>query len=342
MKDGEQNKKRTATLADIASLTGVSAGTVSRILSGNAGKIRISQATCERVLEAANSLGYQRNFLASALREKSSNVIGLIIRDIDDPLLRMLAKEIQTAAHNIGLDVLIGNADYSSSYATRQLEFMLNGLFDGLILLGNLPNDEEIKKRLQTSGKPCVAIACSDSLLLPSIGVDNSRGATLALDHLLSKGHKDIAFIGDSTMAGVDVRFNIWQEYISKGKINHHDNWNIEMSNERLSNSKPLADLIRSSYKPTAFFCASDVIALNVINILSCCNYSIPDDFSIVSFDNIPESHLSKPKLTTVSQPVKLMAEKAIKLVEEKNFKSGVYLFEPELMARETTKIIKK
>src|SRR5256886_9610228 len=160
MREGQYMDSRSAvTLADIAESAQVSVGTVSRVLNGRKGSIKISQATTSRVMEAAHRLGYQPNPFATALRTQRKGVLGAIIRDMGDPFLSELARALQQAAHEQGFELLLGHADYDSQTAQRQMTFMLNHWFDGLFLLGNLPDDATLLAMVKQGRTPCVAVA---------------------------------------------------------------------------------------------------------------------------------------------------------------------------------------
>ncbi len=169
------------TLADIAEAARVSVGTVSRVLNRREGSIKISQATTARVLEAAQRLGYQPNPFAAALRTQHTGVLGAIPRDMGDPFLSQLARALQHVAQQQGFELLQGHADYDQETAQRQLTLMLNHWFDGLFLLGNLPDDTALLAMVQRSRTPCVAVACGTEPSVPLVAVDEERGAGVSL-----------------------------------------------------------------------------------------------------------------------------------------------------------------
>src|SRR6266568_4128550 len=194
------------TLVDIAETAHVSVGTVSRVLNGREGSIKISQATKTRVLQAAQRLGYQPNPFAAALRTQRTGVLGAIIRDIGDPFLSELARTLQQAAHEQGFELLLGHTDYDPQTAQRQMTFMLNHWFDGLFLLGNIPGDMTLLSMIQQSRTPCVALASCSETSVALVALDEVRGASLSLDYLFQSGHRRIAFVGNIEHAGVSER----------------------------------------------------------------------------------------------------------------------------------------
>ena len=134
--DKNNQKAKNVTIADVAKAAGVSLGTVSRVINSKDGVIKVSERTTQKVLDAAKELGYQPNPFAAALRSQKSGVIGVIVRDINDPFLRQIIRDVQDEAHKKGIELLIGHAEYELKTAERQLSFMVNHWFDGLVLLG--------------------------------------------------------------------------------------------------------------------------------------------------------------------------------------------------------------
>jgi LacI family transcriptional regulator, repressor for deo operon, udp, cdd, tsx, nupC, and nupG len=330
------------TLADIAEAAHVSVGTVSRVLNRREGSIKISQATMTRVLEAAQRLGYQPNPFATALRTQRTGVLGAIIRDIGDPFLSLLARALQLAAQEQGYELLLGHADYDSHTAQRQLTFMLNHWFDGLFLLGNLPGDTTLLAQVQQSRTPCIAVASGSETSVPLVALDEIHGTFLGLDYLFHLGHRRLAFVGMVEHAGVSERLTTFRQYVHERKLAWHDTYEQCYTHMHSDTTGCLRQLLSLSSPPTAIFCASDVLALRTISVAWQLGFHLPDQLSIIGFDDIEQAAESVPALTTIRQPVHLMAQEAVSMLRElidgspNDARKYRRIVQPELIVRDS------
>jgi LacI family transcriptional regulator len=309
------NVRPPVTLADIAREAQVSVGTVSRVLNGREGTIKISQATASRVLDAAQRLGYQPNPFATALRTQRTGVLGAILRDIGDPFLSELTRVLQQEAHKQGFELLIGHADYNQETAQRQVAFMLNHWFDGLFLLGNIPGDAALLAMLQQSRTPCVAVASGSQLPVPLVTVDEVQGTLLSLEHLFHLGHRRIAFVGYMEHAGVSERLATFRQFVQEKSLVWHDEYELRCLRTPGDVASRLHQLLSLPSPPTAIFCASDVLALRAVSIAWQHGFHLPDQLSIIGFDDIEQVAESAPALTTIRQPIPLMAQEAVSML---------------------------
>ncbi len=302
------------TLADIAEVAQVSISTVSRILKHRDGSIKISQATQERVLEVAKQLGYEPNPFASALRTQRTGVLGVIIRDIGDPFLSLLVRMLQREVRKAGFEVLIGHAEYDYETAQSQAQLMVSHWFDGLFLLGNVPGDHSLLQTLELRRTPFVALACGAQLAAPFVTVDDKQGMALALDYLYHLGHRRIAFLGDIVHAGVRDRLSYFTQFMQERAI-----WNEAyvhtQSSSRSAAATYVHHLLNLAEPPTALFCASDILALGAFASAWQHGQRVPQDLSIIGFDDIEEAAELYPPLTTIRQPVEIMAREGFSLL---------------------------
>ncbi len=305
------------TLTDIAEATHVSVGTVSRVLNGRQGGIKISQATTSRIMEAAQRLGYQPNPFATALRTQRTGVLGAILRDLGDPFLSGLARALQQAAHEQGFELLLGHADYDAQTAQRQLTLMLNHWFDGLLLLGNIPGDATLLAQVQQSRTPCVAVASGSETSVPLVALDEERGTSLGLEYLFHLGHRRLAFVGMVEHAGVSERLATFRQFVHDRGLEWHDAYEQCCTRTLGDATARLRQLLSQSVPPTAIFCASDVLALRAMSVAWQLGFHLPDQLSIIGFDDIEQAAEGVPALTTIRQPVPVMAQEAISLLNE-------------------------
>jgi LacI family repressor for deo operon, udp, cdd, tsx, nupC, and nupG len=311
------DSRSAVTLADIAESAQVSVGTVSRVLNGRKGNIKISQATTSRVMEAAHRLGYQPNPFATALRTRRTGVLGAILRDMGDPFLSELARALQQAAHEQGFELLLGHADYDAQTAQRQLTLMLNHWFDGLLLLGNIPGDAHLLAMLQQSQTPWVAVASGLEASVPLVALDEVRGASLSMEYLFHLGHRRLAFVGTMEHAGVGERLATFRQFVHDRGLEWHDVYEQCCARTHGDATVCLRQLLSLPSPPTAIFCASDVLALRAMSVAWQLGFHLPDQLSIIGFDDIEQAAESVPSLTTIRQPVALMAQQAVSMLRE-------------------------
>lgn len=316
-------------------------GTVSRVLNGRAGEIRISEPTRLRVVEAAERLGYRADPFAAAMRTGRTGVIGAVIRDIGDPFLSLLVRELQRAAHGAGLELLLGHAAEDPKTAGRQLRFMLDQWFDGLVLLGNLPEDSAVVEELIGGGVPFVAVARGPEAGIPSVNVDEAVGARLALDHLRALGHERVAFIGNLEHAGVQERLAAYKRYVKEHSLSQEEGYVRACPSRRSAAVAITTNLMDSTRLPTALFCASDLLAFGAVGGVWRTGLRVPEDVSIIGFDDVEEAANSFPPLTTVRQPAAEMADRAVDLLaglmDDPSGERSMLVARPELVVRGST-----
>jgi len=326
---GKINNKK-VTITDVAKAANVSIATVSRIINDRDGNIKISEQTKCIVHEKIKELNYQQNVLASALRARRSGLIGAVIRDISDPFLLKIVKYFQTSAKKRGLEILLGNANYSDETTERQLSLMINHLFDGLIIF-TVTGDKFIENLKQSGIRYVTVTGGYDSLHKPRVLTNDTEGVYLALTHLVQLGHREIGFIG-SPEEGVRKRFEYFQQFFIEKNLTLNTDF-VEMNGNSITSISNYVDkLLKYKIRPSAIFCATDSIAIRVINVSHHNGLQIPRDFSIVGFDDIDEANEFLPLLTTIQQPYEELAERGLDLLLQLIEEPSSELFESEFV----------
>ncbi len=303
------------TIAEVAKEAGVSPGTVSRVLNPRLDQnVKISEATRQQVMTAVKRLGYQTNPFASALRTQRTGVIGAIIRDINDPFLSLMARELQRIAHAQGVELLMGHAEYDLETVRRQLKFMRNW-FDGLLIIGDMPGDQAVFEDLRESGTPYVAVACGTKAVTPFVNIDEERGTRLGLDYLFALGHRRIAFIGNTNHAGIRERWAAFQQFVEEKSLTWVDGYLQSCPYTRIASIGAVQRLLSLPMPPTAILCTSDLQALGAVSGAWQIGWRVPEAVSIMGFDDIEEASDTFPALTTIRQPVGDMAQQAMSLL---------------------------
>jgi len=329
--------QKLATIEDVAAIAGVSIATVSRAINE---PTKVADETRRRVTEAIAKTGYTTNAMARSLRMRRSNMILILAPDVGDPNFSNILVGLETEASKRGYGVLIGNTQNDAARETDYLRFISSNQADGLILFtGHLPygfGSEGGESRLP----PMVAVnePVSDSDV-PFVGVDNFEGSRVATEHLISQGHKRIAFIGHSTSKAVNIlREKGYRAALAGHGIAVDPRMILDGDGTTESGRQAAEQMFVRDVLPTAFLCVNDATALGVVISLNARHYDLPREFSVMGFDDISFASFVSPSLTTMKQPRLKIGEEAMDLLllllEGKEPKRREVLLRAELIVR--------
>jgi len=305
-------QKRLATIEDVAAIAGVSIATVSRAVNEPA---KVADTTRRKVNEAIAVTGYTTNAMARSLRMKRSNTILILAPDVGDPNFSNILVGLETEASKRGYGVLIGNTQNDPTRETDYLRFISSNQANGLILLtGHLPFGYDANN---TRMPPMVAVNEPVSgNFVPFVGVDNFEGARIAAEHLISQGHRRVAFIGHSTSRMVnDLRERGYRAALSDAGIGIDPMLILDGDGTTESGRQAAEHMFVRDVLPTAFFCVNDATALGVIIALNARGYDLPRQFSVMGFDDISYASFVTPALTTMKQPRGKIGEAAMNML---------------------------
>lgn len=297
------------TMSDVARLAGVSTATVSRVVNGRYG---VSASTIAQVRSAIEHLGYESSLVATSLRRSRTNVLGLVSHSFQSYTAEVL-KGVMEALTQSGFDLIIyANSDlygtYSEGWERRHLARLSGTLTDGCIVI--TPSGD------MRSNTPVVAIDPARDSTVPSVTADNLAGGTAVVEHLLALGHRRIAFIaGRSNLEAAWLREEGYRRALAAAGV-PVDPTLIARGDFNPEAAVPLARaLMDREDRPTAIFAASDGMALKALDVAKELGLSVPGDLSLAGFDNIPESALSDPGLTTVDQSMYRLGFEAARML---------------------------
>lgn len=320
-------RPRRVTREDVARLAGVSVPVVTYALNG--GPKNVSAATREKVVAAVAQLGYRPNAAARALRRGRSELLGIIVPNLANPLFAALAHEVEIAAGARGITLIVLSAPPGEIAAG--LDRLAARQVDGVLVATPLRSTDIAA--IELTGIRTVLLnqpAAIDGI--STIGVDLYGGARLAVDHLVERGHTRIAYLGPAT-----------------GDQRRHEGWSDAMGAAGLDTSQVLdspftrdggyacgLQVLALDPRPTAVFASSDQIALGALRAFHEAGVRVPEDIAIVSFDDSPDALYSWPPLTSVRQPVSMMADEAVaRLLDEgPTFEQHFHQFPVELAVR--------
>ena len=332
------------TLNDIAHKAGVSVSTVSRVLNRKSKKHRISPETAKLVLEAAQELNYRPNQLARGLRLKRTHTIGLVVPDISNPFFAHVTRMIQKNAYEFGYSMIVCNTDEDIHTEIEQIDLLRGKGVDGYIIMPVGVANQHIIELIEMH-KPLVLLdRCFDGLETNSVVVDNYSGAYQSTKYLIEQGHRRIAIIqGLINTSTNSERVKGYQDALKESGL-PVDNNLIVGNDFRKDNGYIETKLLLSSEDPpTAIFTMSDLITLGALEAIEESDFSIPEDISIISYDDIDFAPFFKAPLTAVRQPKESMGKVAVKLLidhiksKDKSGKQKIVL-KPELVIRHSVK----
>lgn len=301
------------TVYDLAEKAGVSAMTVSRALSGNG---YVAKATRARVLAAAEEMGYFPNIAAKGLKRTRTHVLGMLVNELHSPYLAQIVSAVSLATRRHRMDLFIGlTAHDPDDDSPPAIKHMLSGLCDGLLLA--LPRSRQLIETVERSGLPAVLLDYSRSgTTLDIVRGDNHDSAKAAVDHLLSLGHRRIAFIAGTSHTGQSPeRQRGYLDSLKAAGLAGDPALIVQGGFDQAQAFERTRQLLALSVPPTAVFAASDEMAFGAMDAVRTLGLRVPDDVSIVGYDDIPPSMHTQPGLTTVRQSTTEIAEAAVRLL---------------------------
>jgi LacI family transcriptional regulator len=288
----------------------VSVATVSKVINDRYG---VSSATSSRVQAVIDELGYESSIVARSLRNARTGVVGVLVADID-PFSAELVKGVARALRGTGYELIVysaaGKPGDHVGWEHRALSRLAGTLIDGALL---------VTPTVVTPSPSAPVVAVdphTDSDEVPTVKADSRRGARLATQHLLDLGHRRIGFIGGRAgLESARLREVGYVETLERaGLVVDLDL--VRTGSYEADPARTAADeLLSLQEPPTAVFAANDLSAIVVMEQAARRGLLVPDDLSVVGFDDVPESTMTSPGLTTVHQPIQAMGERAVEVL---------------------------
>jgi LacI family transcriptional regulator len=304
------------TLADVAKRSGVSPSTASRVLNQRTSGVRISNATRQRILQAARELNYTPNPVARALRMQRTNTVGIVSFDVNDPMAIAYASSIDRYLVTSGYRTIVGDARNDAATAMEHVDYFLSARVDGIVLLASsyLPDAVTLVELESNYGLPIVcALRDLSTEGIQSFVTNYAEGTRDITRYLLSIGYRSLAVIvgaemyepdGTDRLRGVEDACREWGIAIAPHMVVRDDEggWNPQVgyrSMQRLLTREPLPEIV------IAF---DDVTAYGAIRAIYEAGMRVPDDMAVVGLDDLAVSAFFNPPLTTVRHPVEELA----------------------------------
>lgn len=329
------------TLADIANELNVSKTTVSMVLNNK--DINVSEETRKKIFETAERLNYVPNSVARSLSTKKTYTIGFIIPNIENPFFSEMANAIETEAEKYSYSMILCNTFNNKEKEEEYVKLLISKLIDGVVLV---PIGEQSKsiEILKSNNIPFVILDRQIGEKNENNGVfcDSREGIRLGVEYLVNKGLKKIAFV-DGNKYGIkdNSRLDYFCE-IAK-KLNIFDEELVLKDETSLKGGiGATMKLISKNKEINAIFYGSDVMAIGGMKYLLREGYSIPNDISILGYDNIDICSYVEPELTTIAQPTYKMGQEACRIlinrINDEKYAKNIIYFNPYLVERRTVK----
>lgn len=317
------------TVRDIAKVAGVSVASVSNVLNG---VDKVSEETRERIIQVMLDLDYHPNLVARSLSKRKSDMIGLLLPITDEgpsstslllrdnPFYGELLSGVEAKASEYGYDVLIKGIRSGESCR----DWILKRNLDGAIFLGNY--SEVLSEEMQGLGKRLVLVDCYDegTQIHSTIGIDDENGGYLAARHLLENGHRNIALVASNVNLDGPIRRRYlgYKKAMAEFGITQTDDL-ILLDELSFDGGYRVGKKLLKRNDITAVFAVGDVMAFGILKAMYEVGKQIPEDLSIVGFDNAKGCEYSKPALTSVDQPVydrgRMAVEALVAAIQEEN-----------------------
>lgn len=334
------------TIKDIAQIAGVSYASVSRALSGSG---KVSEETRRKILQICEQEGYRVNIHARNLSSRKTYILGVIVPNIANPFYSDIVLHFSTHAQDNGYHILLCNSLFDPAQEEEMLGYLIDQQVDGIVLVSPRDYSVDLVKRYQKS-IPIVLLGGSfyedDLRGINIVNLDNRSGGHIAADYLYRLGHRDIVYLGyrPATITHKE-RHGGFLDELAKHNIEPFTIVNTANSSTTEKGYELSKELFNSSHTFSAIFAAADMLALGVIKAASECGVRIPEDISLLGFDNNMFSSLPGIELSTIDQRKELMAKASVDLLISliDSTISGEYsrkTFMPELIIRKSCRSI--
>jgi LacI family transcriptional regulator, galactose operon repressor len=309
-KSSKRLPAKVITINEIAEEAGVSTATVSRVFNQ---PNKVKKTTREAVLAAAERHHYVTHGLAGGLASRRSRLLGLVIPTVSNSIYGASTQAVQQAAQRAGYTVLVGVSDFSEEREAELIHQLVSRRVEGLILTGERRSQAVYDKIIRNQCPFVITWKLTHSQERPSVSFDNAKATRAAVNHLLSLRHRRIGLIcGHTDLNDRALQRRVaFEKTLRDAGIEPDPELMFESGFEYVEGRAAMHRMLRLNVPPTAVFCANDIQAIGALSECRETGLSVPDDMSIVGFDDLPIAQYITPKLTTVRVPAEEMGDHA-------------------------------
>ena len=344
MEKEKLNTARTITIYDIAAEAGVSASTVSRVLNGSASVRREKK---ERIQEIIEKYNFKPNALAKGLSDTATKTIGIIAADIRNPFYASLFVSCELAAEKAGYSVVLANSLGVKEREVMQLDYLMQQRVDAIIQIGgrvdDLITDDTYAEKLRDICKttPVVVTGKIDKAPVYSVAIDQTKAMDIVMDHLIDLGHEKIAMVGGlMRVVSTYNKYNSYVDNLKKHGIDVNGEYVVNGNYDPESGYEGTNTVLAHENRPTAIVAINDFAASGALRSIREHGLRVPEDISVVSFDNTYTADILSPKLTSIDYDYecfgKMLVDTAIAVVSGKKV-DDKQMVTPRLVLREST-----
>lgn len=300
----EMNKK--ITMIELAKIARVDISTVSRALSDSP---VVKESTRKRIQRIASEVGYAVNAPASSLRRKSARALGMVIplnpetdQTMSDPFFLEMVGGVSQAAAELDYDLVVSVPREASQAAEQRL--LNTGRADGIIVIGQAARADHLNELAARNANIVVWGARMKGAKYTTVGSDNAKGGYIAATHLFSRGARSILFLGDPGLPEVKLRYDGFKKAHKEAGVTHDPSYLLRMNFGGRTTYDQVLEFLRAGNRLDGIFASSDILANSAMHALVAEGLAIPEDVKVVGYDNIGQSSMMTPPLTTVSQSI--------------------------------------
>lgn len=330
-----------ATIKDVAKLAGVSTTTVSHVINETR---HVAEDTKKIVLKAIKELHYSPSAVARSLKVNTTKSIGMIVTTSEAPYFAEIIHAVEDHCYRQGYSLFLCNTQNHPEKIKNHLEMLAKKRVDGILVMCSEYTADSLDLLKSLSDLPMVVMDWGPVNPNTDRILDNSfEGGYLAGKHLVDNGHKDIAYLSaELKKTTARKRYEGFLKALHEGGLEMNPDWLLEGSFEPEDGYECMNRLLAQEHRPTAIFCCNDVMALGAISAITEKGFRVPEDFSIIGYDNVHISRFSAPPLTTIHQSKARLGERALQLLFErihnKSSKRETIEIHPELVIRKSVK----
>ncbi|AZN42770.1 LacI family DNA-binding transcriptional regulator [Paenibacillus albus] len=330
-----------ATIYDVAREAGVSIAAVSQVING---KGKISEERRAAIFSVMEKLSYKPSVIAAALTGKKTFTLGLLVPDISNPFFAEIARAVEDQGNIHGYSIVICSTDNRDERGENYLSLLEQKRVDGIII-GTGMGGKEMLEKLLAKSVPIAAIAREmPGLDVDTVVIDDYEGGRLAARHLIELGHKRMAVLSESAkIPSSQERIRGFRDELAEAGLELPEASVKASERDLVKDGKRNAfALLETGERPTALFCCNDLLAIGALQAAKDLSLRVPDEVSIIGFDNTILATVTDPALTTIAQPTDKLGQLAVDLILGKHepAQPGTLkrvVLQPELIVRQST-----
>ena len=304
-----------ATARDVAKRAGVSTSTVSHVVNGTQ---KVSQALRKRVMQAMRDLDYQPNAMARSLRTRRSHTLGLLVPDLSNPFVPAVVHGIEDVAQENGYSVILCNLDEDPEREREYLRVLLSRRVDGLLIAPTGERHEALERLVQQRFPLVFFDRYVAGLDVSVVSLHNEQAAQLAVRHLVDLGHTRIGMVsGHPAHTTTHDRVAGYRRALAEAGIPVDEGLIVGGGSTSEGAAQAVATLLEGSSRPTALFCANNLMTIGALFAIAETGMTVPEDVALVGFDDFSWSEVFRPRLTTIAQPTYELGRSAASLLIE-------------------------